>query len=149
MVHNEDAKTTASAADKARWVRFMFVSVSRQPLRRLREHARKYATRIITYGDGDGGRIAGESGENIENEAKVGLGDGADDSFGRKASLQPRPPASFGRAAPEYAPSPEKTACYLPARTSSSAISRSLNFCTFMDGVIGKSSTKNTRLGTL
>ena len=71
MVHNEDAKTTASAADKARWVRFMFVSVSRQPLRRLREHARKYATRIITYGDGDGGRIAGESGENIENEAKV------------------------------------------------------------------------------
>ncbi len=38
---------------------------------------------------------------------------------------------------------------YLPARTSSSAISRSLNFCTFMDGVIGKSSTKKTRLGTL
>ena len=73
MVHNEDAKTTASAADKARGVRCMFVSVSRQPLRRLREHARKYATRIITYGDGDGGRIAGESGANIENEAKVGL----------------------------------------------------------------------------
>ena len=38
---------------------------------------------------------------------------------------------------------------YFPAFTSSSAISRSLNFCTFMEGVMGKSSTKNTRLGTL
>ncbi len=42
-----------------------------------------------------------------------------------------------------------RTAPYFPARTSSSAISRSLNFCTFMEGVMGKSSTKNTRLGTL
>ena len=38
---------------------------------------------------------------------------------------------------------------YLPAATSSWAISRSLNFCTFIEGVIGKSSTKKTRLGTL
>ena len=38
---------------------------------------------------------------------------------------------------------------YFPAFTSSSAISRSLNFCTFIEGVMGKSSTKNTRLGTL
>ncbi len=36
-----------------------------------------------------------------------------------------------------------------PGPHSSAAISRSLNFCTFIDGVIGKSSTKNTRLGTL
>ena len=42
-----------------------------------------------------------------------------------------------------------RTAPYFPAFTSSSAISRSLNFCTFMEGVMGKSSTKNTRLGTL
>ena len=41
------------------------------------------------------------------------------------------------------------SASYFPALTSSSAISRSLNFCTFMEGVMGKSSTKNTRLGTL
>lgn len=38
---------------------------------------------------------------------------------------------------------------YLPAATISSAISRNLNFCTFIEGVMGKSSTKNTRLGTL
>lgn len=38
---------------------------------------------------------------------------------------------------------------YFPDFTNSSAISRSLNFCTFIDGVMGKSSTKNTRLGTL
>ena len=38
---------------------------------------------------------------------------------------------------------------YFPAATSSAAISRSLNFCTFIDGVMGKSSTKKTRLGTL
>ena len=38
---------------------------------------------------------------------------------------------------------------YCPDFTSSSAISRSLNFCTFMEGVMGKSSTKKTRLGTL
>ena len=35
------------------------------------------------------------------------------------------------------------------APTSSAAISRSLNFCTIIEGVIGKSSTKKTRLGTL
>ncbi len=47
-----------------------------------------------------------------------------------------------GVRAPRRAP-------YFPALTSSSAISRSLNFWIFMDGVMGKSSTKNTRLGTL
>jgi len=59
------------------------------------------------------------------------------------AATRGGPEDGCGEAAPAI-PLP-----YFPAFTSSSAISRSLNFCTFMDGVMGKSSTKNTRLGTL
>ena len=63
---------------------------------------------------------------------------------GNAASVAERRPAAPGGSAG----GPGRPGFYFPA-TRSAAISRSLNFCTFMDGVMGKSSTKNTRLGTL
>ena len=68
------------------------------------------------------------------------------------AHLKERSPFAATRGSPEGGCDEAASAIplpYFPAFTSSSAISRSLNFCTFMDGVMGKSSTKNTRLGTL
>ena len=65
-----------------------------------------------------------------------------------RTSLRRDEPRFGGNGGAARSPSARRPA-YFPAFTSSSAISRSLNFWTFMDGVMGKSSTKNTRLGTL